>query len=544
MSFQSTPQPVSSSLTGGQALVRLLANYGVDTVFGIPGVHTLELYRGLPGSGIRHVLTRHEQGAGFMADGYARVSGKPGVCFIITGPGVTNAATAIGQAYADSIPMLVISSVNHTSSLGKGWGSLHETQDQRAITAPITAFSAVALSTDDLPELIARAFAVFDSSRPRPVHISVPLDVLAGAISRDWSADVVRRPGRGLPEAVALDDAARRLQQAQRPMIIAGGGALAAGDELQVLSERLAAPLFSSVAGKGLLTPDMPLNAGSSLCVQPGWDLIAQADVVLAVGTEMADTDYWRERLPLSGDVIRVDIDPRKFNDFYPCAVALHGDARQTLGALLARLPDETRDPRESATAVATLKAAIRSGHCELQSIHQQILDRIAAAMPADTVISTDMTQLAYTGNYAFASLGIRSWLHPTGYGTLGYGLPAGIGAKFGAPQRPGLVLVGDGGFLYTAQELATAVEELDSPLVVLLWNNDALGQIRDDMLSLDIEPVGVLPRNPDFPLLAKAFGCTVHEPQSLDELERDLRRGFAHPGVTLIELKHACACR
>ncbi|MFJ2683358.1 5-guanidino-2-oxopentanoate decarboxylase [Pseudomonas sp. NPDC087342] len=544
MSFQSTPQPVSSSLTGGQALVRLLANYGVDTVFGIPGVHTLELYRGLPGSGIRHVLTRHEQGAGFMADGYARVSGKPGVCFIITGPGVTNAATAIGQAYADSIPMLVISSVNHTSSLGKGWGSLHETQDQRAITAPITAFSAVALSTDDLPELIARAFAVFDSERPRPVHISVPLDVLAGAISRDWSADVVRRPGRGLPEAGALDDAARRLQQAKRPMIIAGGGALAAGDELQVLSERLAAPLFTSVAGKGLLAPDAPLNAGSSLCVQPGWDLIAQADVVLAVGTEMADTDYWRERLPLSGDVIRVDIDPRKFNDFYLCAVALHGDARQTLGALLERLPDETRDPREAATTVAALKAAIRSGHGELQSIHQQILDRIAAAMPANTVISTDMTQLAYTGNYAFASQGIRSWLHPTGYGTLGYGLPAGIGAKFGAPQRPGLVLVGDGGFLYTAQELATAVEELDSPLVVLLWNNDALGQIRDDMLSLDIEPVGVLPRNPDFPLLAKAFGCTVHEPQSLDELERDLRRGFAHPGVTLIELKHACACR
>ena len=157
------------TMTGGQALVRLLAHYAVDTVFGIPGVHTLELYRGLPGSGIRHVLARHEQGAGFMADGYARVSGKPGVCFVITGPGVTNAATAIGQAYADSIPMLVISSVNHTASLGKGWGSLHETQDQRAITAPITAFSAVALNAEDLPELIARAYAVFDSERPRQI---------------------------------------------------------------------------------------------------------------------------------------------------------------------------------------------------------------------------------------------------------------------------------------------------------------------------------------------------------------------------------------
>ena len=181
-------------LTGGEALVRLLANYGVDTVFGIPGVHTLELYRGLPGSNIRHVLTRHEQGAGFMADGYARVTGKPGVCFVISGPGVTNIATPIGQAYADSIPMLVISSVNERKSLGKGWGSLHETQDQRAITAPITAFSALALHTDDLPELIARAFAVFNSERPRPVHISIPLDVMSDVITRDWSAEVRHTP--------------------------------------------------------------------------------------------------------------------------------------------------------------------------------------------------------------------------------------------------------------------------------------------------------------------------------------------------------------
>ncbi|WP_428555840.1 5-guanidino-2-oxopentanoate decarboxylase [Pseudomonas edaphica] len=531
------------TLTGGQALVRLLANYGVDTVFGIPGVHTLELYRGLPGSGIRHVLTRHEQGAGFMADGYARVSGKPGVCFVITGPGVTNAATAIGQAYADSIPMLVISSVNHTASLGKGWGSLHETQDQRAITAPITAFSALALSAEDLPELIARAYAVFDSERPRPVHISVPLDVLAAPIKRDWSHEVVRRPGRGLPSAEALELAVAKLAAAKQPMIIAGGGALATGDALQRLSTLLAAPFFSSVAGKGLLPVNDPLNAGATLCVEPGWQLISQADVVLAVGTEMADTDYWRERLPITGELLRIDIDPRKFNDFYPCAVALKGDAQQTLLAVLERLPPAPRNADAASQQVATLLEAVELGHGPLQTIHQGILERIEAELPANAFISSDMTQLAYTGNYAYRSRAPRSWLHPTGYGTLGYGLPAGIGAKFGAPLRPGLVLVGDGGFLYTAQELATAVEELHSPLVVLLWNNDALGQIRDDMLSLDIEPIGVLPRNPDFALFAQAFGCTVNQPKNLDELQTDLRNGFKRNGVTLIELKHACAC-
>ncbi|MDA7089128.1 5-guanidino-2-oxopentanoate decarboxylase [Pseudomonas sp. SA3-5] len=530
------------ALTGGQALVRLLANYGVDTVFGIPGVHTLELYRGLPGSGIRHVLTRHEQGAGFMADGYARVTGKPGVCFVITGPGVTNAATAIGQAHADSIPMLVISSVNHSASLGKGWGCLHETQDQRAMTAPITAFSAVATSAEDLPQLIARAYAVFDSERPRPVHISVPLDVLAEPITRDWSAEVVRRPGRGLPSAEALQQAVDKLAGAKRPMIIAGGGALEAGAALAALSERLAAPLFTSVAGKGLLPPQAPLHAGATLCVEPGWQLIEQADMVLAVGTEMADTDFWRERLPLTGELLRIDIDPHKFNDFYPCSVALKGDARQTVEALLAGLPQQARDPASAIAAVAGLRAAVEGGQGPLQRIHQAILARIAAVLPDNAVISTDMTQLAYSGNYLFASRAPRSWLHPTGYGTLGYGLPAGIGAKLGAPERPGLVLVGDGGFLYTAQELATAVEELDSPLVVLLWNNDALGQIRDDMLDLDIEPIGVLPRNPDFAALAGAFGCQVRQPQSLDQLQDQLAAGFSHPGVTLIELKHACA--
>ncbi len=325
-------------------------------------------------------------------------------------------------------------------------------------------------------------------------------------------------------------------------MIIAGGGALQAGAELQLLSKRLAAPFFTSVAGKGLAPLDSPLNAGSTLCVEAGWELIAEADVVLAVGTEMADTDFWRERLPLNGELLRVDIDPRKFNDFYPCAVALHGDARQTVAALLEQLPDSVRDATQASAAVARLRSAVQASHGPLQSIHQSILARIAAELPDNAFISTDMTQLAYTGNYVFNSPAPRSWLHPTGYGTLGYGLPAGIGGMFGSADRPGLVLVGDGGFLYTAQELATAVEELDRPLVVLLWNNDALGQIRDDMLNLDIEPIGVLPRNPDFAGLARAFGCTVAEPQSLDELQRDLRCGFARNGVTLIELKHACA--
>ena len=164
--------------TCGEALVQMLEAYGVDTVFGIPGVHTVELYRGLPATRIRHVTPRHEQGAGFMADGYARVSGKPGVCFIITGPGMTNILTAMGQAYGDSIPMLVISSVNRTEQLGMGQGRLHELRSQQAVVAGVAAFSHTVLHPSQLPEVLARAFALFAAARPRPVHIEIPIDVI------------------------------------------------------------------------------------------------------------------------------------------------------------------------------------------------------------------------------------------------------------------------------------------------------------------------------------------------------------------------------
>jgi len=177
----------------GEALMHLLESYGVTTVFGIPGEHTLELYRGIEKSNVRAVTPRNEQGASFMADGYARVTGNPGVCTLITGPGVTNAATGIGQAYADSIPMLVISSANDSPSLGKGWGRLHETTDLCAITRPITAFSAMVHDPAEIPGLVAQAFTVFHSRRPRPVHIAIPLDVMEMPVNDDWQPSQARR---------------------------------------------------------------------------------------------------------------------------------------------------------------------------------------------------------------------------------------------------------------------------------------------------------------------------------------------------------------
>ena len=204
--------------------MRLLAAYEVDTVFGMAGTMTLELYRGLAGAGIRHVQCRNEQGASLMADGYARATGKPGVCTVIGGPGVTNAATGIAQAYCDSQPMLVISGASPAPTQGKGWGAIHELNDQAAVTAGFTAFSAMIRYPEEAPELIARAYAVFRGSRPRPVHLSVPRDVLPLPVEADWKPR--RAPSLPMPDPAVIAEAAERLEKARRPLIFVGGGAV------------------------------------------------------------------------------------------------------------------------------------------------------------------------------------------------------------------------------------------------------------------------------------------------------------------------------
>src|SRR5262252_791540 len=271
-------------MTCGEVLVQLLQSYGIETVFGIPGVHTVELYRGFPNTTLRHVTPRHEQGAGFMADGYARASGRPAACFIITGPGLTNIATALGQAYADSVPILVLSSVNNTRDLALGEGRLHELPSQRGLMEGLTAFSHTLLWPDELPHVLARAFAVFDSDRPRPVHIELPLDVITAA------ADHVRRA------------------------VIPRVGALAA----------------TTINGKGILPPGHPLSLGSTLPQPPVLDELTHADVVLAVGTELGETDtlLFDSRLQLRGKVIRIDIEAEQLTRNVLAEVAILGDAR------------------------------------------------------------------------------------------------------------------------------------------------------------------------------------------------------------------------
>ena len=520
--------------TVGRYVVETLADNGIDTVFGIPGVHNIELYRGLECARLRHVLVRHEQNAGFAADGYARVSGCPAAAFVISGPGVTNVLTAVAQAYSDSVPLLVIASSPVRASLGKGWGVLHELDDQRAVAAGVTALARSARGAQDVRDHLRAAFATLHAARPRPAYLEIPLDLLAEPTTLRPER-FARSGGTPPPSPVALAAAQALLAEAQRPLIIAGGGARRAGSALRKLVEAVDGYLITTVAGKGVVAESHPASLGASLPYAPAQELVAAADVVVAAGTELSETDvYTTTRLAMSGRLVRLDIDDQKLSDQFAADVLVRGDASASL-EMLAGSSRARRGWRTTAGAAAAYRARIDAQFDSDARARLAALHALREVVPSDGVLFTDMTQIAYLGNYAFAAERPGLWFHPSGYGALGYALPAAIGAKIAQPTRAVVALAGDFGVQFTLQELMTAVE-LDLTLPVVVWNNGALGQIRDDMRAAGIAPIGVVARNPDFVALAGACGAAgvrVHDAAALAEA---LRAALARPGPTLLE--------
>ncbi len=528
----------ATKTSAGVAAIRLLEAYGVDLVFGIPGVHTLELYRGLANSRIRHVTPRHEQGGGFMADGYARVTGRPGVCILTTGPGVTNAATPIAQAYSDSMPMLVISSVNARADLGMGRGRLHEITNQQAAIQPLVAFSQTILEPSQLPDAMARAFAVFQGQRPRPVHIEIPIDVLE--LPAEFPIRARRAIGHPAPAAAAVAAASAVLAKAKKPVMIVGGGAVNAVAEVATMARRLGAPVIATKAGKGVLSDTDDLALGGTLISKPTQELLSMADVVLAVGTELAETDHYTAGLPIRGLLVRIEVDAKVLVRDYPAEVTILSDAVPALAALLAALGSDAEAAGRLNAAKADVlrtRERILAAAPPLRAKHFRVLDALRAAMPEDGAVFSDMTQIAYSGNTYYPCPRPRSWFHPNGYGTLGFALPAAIGAKLAQPKRPIAALVGDGGLLFTVQELATAVEE-SLPLPVIMWNNDGYGQIRDGLIARGVPEIGVNLRNPDHLALARAFGCEATRPTSLEAIKEAVGEALRASAPTLIEVR------
>lgn len=528
----------TDTATGAQMVIAALEANGVDTVFGIPGVHTLALYDALRDSSIRHVLARHEQGVGFMADGYARATGKPGVAVIITGPGVTNIATAVGEAYTDSSPLLVISSNVESPYLDDMRGNLHDLKDQLAVMKAVTKWNTRVMDASETPAVLAEAFERLRSGRPLPVHVELPLDVLdqvatAAPSSRE---EIVVDPE---PADDKIDIAAEALASAQRPLIYAGGGAVSSGATpfILELAERLHAPVLTSIMGKGAIPEDHPLSLGAL------WgsgnvidDYLHRADLVLVIGSKLGAqaTDMFQLELPEK--VIRIDVDPREMNLNAQPTTALLGDAALVVERLVAALSDfqELQGVDQTAEAMAARQEAEATAWFAERRDH---IDALRRAIPRDGILCADMTMMSYVSCGLYPVYEPRTYFFPSGFGTLGFALPAAIGAKVGRPEAKVVAVVGDGGFQYTMGELGCAVQErLGLPIVI--FNDSTYSAVKHAQkterggryLAVDLV-------NPDYVKLAEAYGIPGIRVESPEALEREVERAFDRDLPTIIDV-------
>jgi acetolactate synthase-1/2/3 large subunit len=522
--------------TVGMYLARLLETYGIDVVFGIPGVHTVELYRGLEQTNIRHVTPRHEQGAGFMADGYARVTGRPAACFIITGPGMTNIATAMAQAYGDSVPMLVISAVNALGNLGSGAGWLHELKDQRQLVSGVCEFSHTITDPSELATVVARAFSVFSSARPRPIHIELPLNIItapAEGLPPIAATPLPERPGAS---SAALEKAAGWINEATSPVLLLGGGSNDVEGLALALAAAMDAPTIMTVNGRGLLPVDHPLALPCSPGAKAVKALIEGSDLVVAVGTEIGPTEYDAGFgiANFTGRSIRIDIDPQQIVRTRIVDLPIVADATMALERLVPML--KMGIGRNGPSRARAARQRIYEGFSRTYPVMSGMLEVIRDSLPG-VIIVGDSTQPVYAGCVNYAPGGPRSWFcSATGFGTLGYGLPAAIGAWIGKGSSPVVCLIGDGGFQFSLQELASA-RESEIPIIIVLWNNRGHGEIKSYMLQNGVKPVGVDLFTPDFQLMTKAFDCNAIKLGAPGDLAGHLQAAARQTRPTLIEI-------
>ena len=528
-----------AKVTGGRAVAEALRVEGIRQVFGIVGTHDCPLFDGVYEDPAFDVVTvRHEQGAALMAAGYARASGNIAACFVVPGPGLTNALTGIGMAHSESAPMLVFGGQNTLAQLAREGGYFHELADSVNVAGSVCGYATRATTPGDVPKVIREAMRAMRCGRPRPAYIEMPLDVQAG------EAEVALLPperyGRPAGDPGAVARAAEALKSAKRPFIFAGGGVESAGAtaSLARLAESLGAPVVTSVFGRGAISDRHPLALGD------GWgrfnlydELLSQADLALVVGSRIDVVSDWNLGARFPQRIVQVDIDPLVIGQRRPVEVGVVGDAGLVLDALIAQLGGgQARACWFDADGFRRRKRALLE---EMAGPVVGIVDDLRAALPDETIFVDDLTLVGYWMPLLMPTYQPRTLIHPGTYGTLGYSLPAAIGAKLACPKQPVVSLSGDGGFLFTMQELATA-SALNLDLIALVFNDNAFGAIRqyqDRMFKG--RRIGYALKNPDFVKLGESFGANSARVQPKD-LGAAVRRAREAGGLWLIEVPFA----
>ncbi len=527
-------------LTGGGHLARALRAEGITRVFGIPGTHNLEIFAQLSAQGIEIVSPRHEQGAGFMADGAARVTGEVQVVVTTTGPAVLNALTALLQSYTDSVPVLLVSPGMPLRHPGRGNGLLHEVRNQALAIEAVLGDSHRVTTPGEVSLAVGQALSLMRSGRTRPAHIEIPLD-LVEATGPGGLHPSVTRPVP-LPEPGAVRSAVEALAGSLRPLLIVGAGAHGCGEEIEELSSALGAGIIVSSNAKGTIDEGHENTLGAIGFLPELPELLAEADAIVAIGTELAPSDLWPEPLVLPEIVVRIDIDEVQMLTNASVSHPILADAADSTAALALRLREmRTRGNTQQATdwvrdrqAVIAAATAREGGPwAELN----QALNAFTERDSAPVIVAADSTMCCYYGVQTGwrARRGDR-FLYPAGAGTLGFGLPAGIGAKLAAPETRVVAIEGDGGSMFTIAELAAAVQA-QVAMSLIIVDNGGYGEIRNEMADRGDTPSGVALTGPDFPALARSMGARGVHVEGADELLAALIEAESHPGPTLIHI-------
>ena len=525
--------------TGAHLLVESLIGEGVDLLFGIPGVGTLAVYDVfVDHPELRHIEVRHEQSAIFMADGFARATGRVGVAFTSNGPGALNTITAMATAQNDSVPVLHLVSENPPEVRRKGKGHFHDISDQFGIFRPVSGHAAQVALPDEIPAAVHSAFFALRNRRPRPALVEFANEALTSVAT---TAPGGRAPSMERPiDPDALARATAVLAESERPLVWAGGGVATpeAASALLRVVERLGAPTITTQKGKGAIPSEHPLHVGNWANEQPVRDLIAECDVLLAVGTRFSyfPTGGWSLRLP--DRIIQIDIDPAEIGRNYRVETGLVGDAGVLLGAVdsaLDRLGHQPLPWREDEVAktLARITEAVGS------PIEIEVLDQIRAALPPESLVFNDPTTVAFWARSHWKTDRPRTWFVPSGFGTLGFALPAAIGASLARPDDPSIAIIGDAGIMFTIQDLMTAVQER-VPVVVVVFNDGGYGVERRHQDHLYGRRSGVDVQPPDFVAVARAFGARGLLVDDLSRIGETVASALDAEGPTLIEVPNS----
>jgi acetolactate synthase I/II/III large subunit len=517
--------------SGGEAIVSGLVAHGVDTVFGLPGAQIYGLFDAFHQAQLKVIGARHEQACGYMAFGYARASGRPGVFSVVPGPGVLNASAALLTAFGANEPVLCLTGQVPTAFLGKGRGHLHEMPDQLATLRSFVKWAERIEYPANAPALVARAFQEMLSGRHGPASLEMPWDVFTQKVGAADVFDLIPAPQ---PDPDRVKSAAALINASKAPMIFVGSGAIHAGDEILELAELIDAPVVAFRSGRGIVSNAHELG----LTMAAAYRLWPNTDLMIGIGTrlELPAMTRWPYR-PSGLKSIRIDIDPVEMRR-YPPDAAVVADAKAGTSDLLAAVR------KAGYTKTSGRRAAVREASAatlrEIQKIQPQMayLNILREVLPQNAIVTDELSQVGFASWYGFPVYQPRTFISSGYQGTLGAGFPTALGAKVAHPDRPVVAITGDGGFMFGVQELSTAVQ-FKIGVVVLVFNNNSYGNVRRDQRErFDGRVVASDLVNPDFIKLAESFGVGAARVTSPDHFRPALEKALRDGGPYLIDIE------